>query len=81
MKGTVKNFFDVWKADYSFKTYASSLLSSLIGLAFTIYNGFLGIYYSSIWNGSICVCGKCCVGICKIIGGIENESSLVSRDS
>ncbi len=55
MKDVITRFWEVWKADYNFKTFATSALSSLIGIAFTIYNGFLGFYYSSIWNGSICV--------------------------
>ncbi|MGN0370458.1 MAG: hypothetical protein ACI4EW_07920 [Butyrivibrio sp.] len=55
MKDTIKSFLEVWKADYNFKTFATSAISSIIGIAFTIYNGFLGIYYSSVWNGSICV--------------------------
>lgn len=55
MKEKITGFLDVWKADYNFKTYSSSALSALVGLGFTIYNGFLGIYFSSIWNGTICV--------------------------
>ncbi|MGN0537442.1 MAG: hypothetical protein ACI4M3_05655 [Acutalibacteraceae bacterium] len=55
MKGAIKQFWESWKADYNFKTFVTSALSLLIGIAFTIYNGFLGFYYSSIWNGSICV--------------------------
>jgi hypothetical protein len=27
----------------------------MLGIAFTLYNGFLGLYYRSIWNGTICV--------------------------
>lgn len=55
MKDAIRQFWEAWKADYNFKTFATSALSGLIGIAFTIYNGFLGFYYSSIWNGSICV--------------------------
>lgn len=55
MKKLIKDFFDVWNTDFNFKTFTSSALSSLLGLAFTIYNCFLGIYYSSIWNGTICI--------------------------
>ena len=43
------------KSDYGVKTLISSTVSAVIGLAFTLYNGFLGIYYSSVWNGAICV--------------------------
>lgn len=55
MKETLKRFIGVWKSDYNFKIFASSAISAIIGLAFTLYNGFLGIYYSSVWNGVICV--------------------------
>lgn len=55
MKDVVRQFWTEWRTDYHFKTFAASALSSLIGLAFIIYNGFLGVYYSSIWNGSICL--------------------------
>ena len=45
-----------WReSDYGVKTLISSTVSAVIGLAFTLYNGFLGIYYSSVWNGAICV--------------------------
>ena len=42
------------KTDYNFRTYTSSLLSLLAGLAFSLYNGFLGIRYLSAWNAAIC---------------------------
>lgn len=42
-----------WKADYVFQTIASSAVSAFISLAYIIYNGILGIFYSSVWNGSI----------------------------
>ncbi len=55
MKEAIKKNIDVWRSDYVFKTYVSSAISTVISSAFTIYNGFLGIYYSSLWNGAICV--------------------------
>lgn len=55
MKETIKSFIAAYKSDYGFKTLASSTLSAVIGIAFTFYNGFLGAFYSSIWNGTICV--------------------------
>ena len=51
----IEEFIDTWKSDYEFKTKTVSLVSAIIGIAYTIFNGFLGIYYSSIWNGTICV--------------------------
>lgn len=55
MKKMLKKLIDMRKTDYSAKTIATSAISIVIGLAFTLYNGFLGVYYSSIWNGTICV--------------------------
>lgn len=55
MKKILKWLADWRKSDYGFKTIALSTASTVIGLAFTLYNGFLGIYYSSVWNGAICV--------------------------
>lgn len=55
MKKMLKWLKEWRKSDYGFKTIALSTASAVIGLAFTVYNGFLGIYYSSVWNGAICV--------------------------
>lgn len=44
-----------WKSDYDFKTVAAAVGSLTVTMAFAVYNGFLGIYYSSLWNGTICV--------------------------
>jgi hypothetical protein len=55
VKRIIKDFLKIWRTDYHFQTFASSAISSIIGIAFTVYNGFLGIYYQSIWNGTICV--------------------------
>ncbi len=45
----------MWKADYQFKTLATSTLSALVGLGFTVFNVVLGIIYKSVWNISISV--------------------------
>lgn len=45
----------MWKADYQFKTLATSTLSALVGLGFTVFNVVLGIVYKSVWNISISV--------------------------
>lgn len=55
VKELISKFLDMWKDDYQFKTVASSALSALIGLCFTIFNAALGIIYKSVWNGTICV--------------------------
>ncbi len=38
-----------------FRTLASSLVSTVIGLIFIIFNGILGAVYGSVWNGTICI--------------------------
>lgn len=55
MQKFIEEFIDTWKSDYEFKTKTVSFVSAIIGIAYTIFYGFLGIYYSSIWNGTICV--------------------------
>lgn len=55
MKETLKRSIGAWKADHCFKTFASAAISAAISLAFTLYNGFLGIYYHSLWNTAICI--------------------------
>ena len=51
----MKKYIDKWKEDYTFKTLVGSLGSFLLTVAFALYNGFLGIWYSSVWNSGICV--------------------------
>ena len=55
MKKIIMGFIDMWKADYRFKTLATSTLSALVGLGFTVFNVVLGIVYKSVWNISISV--------------------------
>ena len=55
MKKIIMGFIDMWKADYRFKTMATSTLSALVGLGFTVFNVVLGIVYKSVWNISISV--------------------------
>ena len=47
MKKIIMGFIDMWKADYQFKTLATSTLSALVGLGFTVFNVVLGIVYKS----------------------------------
>lgn len=51
----VKEHFDKWRYDYDFKTVASSAVSLVVTVVFALYNGFLGVYHSSLWHGTICV--------------------------
>ena len=55
MKKIIMGFIDMWKADYQFKTLATSTLSVLFSLGFTVFNVVLGIVYKSVWNISISV--------------------------
>lgn len=55
MKKIIMGFIDMWKADYQFKILATSTLSVLFSLGFTIFNVVLGIVYRSVWNISISV--------------------------
>lgn len=51
----VKQFFDLWKTDYDFKTVTAALGSLAVTALFALYNGFLGVSHASLWHGSICV--------------------------
>lgn len=51
----IRRFLDRRKADYDFKTVTAALISLIVTAAFALYNGFLGVYHSSLWHGSICV--------------------------
>lgn len=51
----MKEYVTKWKTDYNFKTLINSAGSFFITIAFTIYNGFLGLRYQSVWHGGICV--------------------------
>lgn len=55
MNDCFKHYAKRWKNDYNFKTLINAAGSFFITAAFALYNGFLGIYYSSVWNGCICV--------------------------
>ena len=51
----IKKWIAKWKTDYDFKTVVSAVGSLVVTMVFAIYNGYLGIYYSSVWYGTICV--------------------------
>jgi len=46
--------FEKWKNDYDFKTMTGAGFALLATVFFALYNGFLGIFYSSMWHGTIC---------------------------
>ena len=54
-RSRLKRFIDRWKTDYSFKTVVTASGSLLATVIFALYNGFLGIYHSSLWYGTICI--------------------------
>lgn len=51
----MNKYIEKWKEDYEFKTVVSAGGSFLVTSAFALYNGYLGILYSSMWYGTICV--------------------------
>ena len=55
MREQLKRFVGMQRKDYLLNTVTFSVFSMLIGFAFALYNGVLGIAYRSLWNGSICV--------------------------
>lgn len=55
MGNSFKHYAERWKSDYNFKTLINAACSFFITALFALYNGFLGIYYHSVWNGCICV--------------------------
>lgn len=55
MKNKLKAALTLWREDYLFSTISASAISALANIAFTFYNGALGVIHRSIWNGSICV--------------------------
>ena len=67
MREQLKQFMEIQRKDYLFKTVTFSAFSVLIGFVFTLYNGVLGIAYQSLWNGSICVYYFFLAGIRAII--------------
>ncbi len=55
MRDKIKELLPLEKNNYRDKTVFFSKISMFLGLAFTFYNGFLGLKYNSVWNKSICV--------------------------
>ena len=62
-----KQFFDRWKTDFDFKTVTAALGSLAATVLFALYNGFLGVYHSSLWHGTICVYYLVLVGLRTMI--------------
>ena len=45
----VKAWITKWKTDYDFKTVVSAAGSFVVTMAFALYNGFLGAYFSRLF--------------------------------
>lgn len=69
-----------WSENYSFKTIVSSALSLCLTILFALYHGFLGIFLSSLWHGSICVFYLLLVAIRAIILLTEHHIKLKSQE-
>lgn len=48
-------YMERWRTDYDFKTVVTSFGAFAATVVFALYNGFLGVYHSSLWHGTICV--------------------------
>lgn len=55
MDHRLKQIAERRKKDFNFKTLTNAAVSFFLTATFALYNGFLGIYYGSMWNGCICV--------------------------
>ena len=55
MREQLKGLMEMQRKDYLLKTVTLSIVSMLVGFAFALYNGVLGIVCRSLWNGAICV--------------------------
>lgn len=80
MKEKVIPIIEMWRHDYSVKTFINSSLSLLITAAFALYNEFLGIIRQSLWHGSIAVYYIFLVVIRAIILGKEREYHKKKND-
>lgn len=49
-----KQYVERWKRDYDFKTLVAAFGSLAVTVLFGLYNGVIGLIYSSAWHGSIC---------------------------
>ena len=49
----IKDLISRWKTDYDFRTAFGAIGSLAVTMIFALYNGFLGVYHSSLWHGAI----------------------------
>lgn len=55
MKNKLKELFEHWKVSFIFRTLLASVMSSIAGFLFIIFNAVMGIVCSSLWHGTICI--------------------------
>ena len=67
--------------DKETRWYTAIAISFLLTILFALYNGFLGIYSHSIWNGSICFYYLFLVALRVIILVREKKTSKVEDSS
>lgn len=75
MRKRFKRLIERQRKDYLLKTVTFSIISMLIGFAFALYNGVIGIVYRSLWNGTICVYYFLLAGIRAIIISLHRKEA------
>ena len=51
--GRAARFLRIWREDYIGQTLMSAAVSFGVTVIFALYHGYLGLYYGSMWHGSI----------------------------
>ena len=75
MRKRFKRLIERQRKDYLLKTVTFSTISMLIGFAFALYNGVIGIVCRSLWNGAICVYYFLLAGIRAIIISLHRKEA------
>lgn len=80
MREQLKRLMEMQRKDYLLKTVTFSTFSMLMGFAFALYNGVLGITYRSLWNGSICVYYFFLAAVRAIIVSLHRKEAAGRRE-
>lgn len=75
MREQLKWLMEMQRKDYLLKTVTFSIVSMLVGFAFALYNGVIGIVCRSLWNGAICVYYFLLAGIRAIIISLHRKEA------
>ena len=75
MREQLKGLMEMQRKDYLLKTVTFSIVSMLVGFAFALYNGVIGIVCRSLWNGAICVYYFLLAGIRAIIISLHRKEA------